>query len=301
MRNLLLVLLFYVTASLTAQDMPLTQVLIDGNGWEVAAEGFKFTDAACADAEGNFYFSDVAVGDAVYKIGLDGKVSKFIENTPKISGMKFGPNGSLYACQPGKEGRILAFDKDKKMSVIAENVQPNDLVVTHKGWVYFTETGKSSVTSVSPEGKVTTLKTSIAKPNGITLSPDQGLLAVSDHGGVYVWAYRIEADGSLTNEQAYMTMRAPGEFLPAKGDGMTTDAFSRYYVTTEEGLQMYDPTGRMGGVILKPQNGPMVSATFAGPGLAYLYVCSGDKIFRRKTKSHGILSFQGSVKTENYK
>ena len=125
------------------------------------------------------------------------------------------------------------------------------------------------------------------------MSPDQGTLAVSDYGGKYVWAFRIEKDGSLSYPQNYMTMRTPNSDPEvAKGDGMATDADNRYYVTSAEGLQMYDPTGRMGGVIAKPQNAGLVSATFAGPGLNYLYVACGDKVFRRKTKPKGVLFFQ---------
>ncbi len=35
-----------------------------------------------------------------------------------------------------------------------------------------------------------------------------------------------------------------------------------------------------------------VSVAFAGPDLSYLYVANGDKIYRRKTKTRGILYFQ---------
>jgi sugar lactone lactonase YvrE len=50
---------------------------------------------------------------------------------------------------------------------------------------------------------------------------------------------------------------------------------------------MFDPAGRMGGVIAKPNENSIVSVAFAGEDLAYLYVAAGDKIFRRKTKAKG--------------
>ena len=43
------------------------------------------------------------------------------------------------------------------------------------------------------------------------------------------------------------------------GDGMTTDAQGRYYVTSHLGIQMFDSTGREGGLIAKPQNKGTVS------------------------------------------
>src|SRR5438876_7635713 len=69
-----------------AGDEALSKVLIDGEGWQLVAEGFGFTDAACADAEGNFYFFDLGKGTGIQRIGPDGKVATLIDNTPKCSG-----------------------------------------------------------------------------------------------------------------------------------------------------------------------------------------------------------------------
>src|SRR5437879_3678453 len=81
-----------------AGDEALSKVLIDGEDWQLVAEGFGFTDAACSDAEGNFYFMDLGKGTAIQKITPSGTVSAFIEGAPKCSGLKFGPEGRLYAC-----------------------------------------------------------------------------------------------------------------------------------------------------------------------------------------------------------
>ena len=69
-----------VRAQNLAGDMALSLVLIDGEKWEVVASGYQFTDAACADADGNFYFTDVAKGTNIFKVGLDGKV-RHVRNT----------------------------------------------------------------------------------------------------------------------------------------------------------------------------------------------------------------------------
>src|SRR5216117_636604 len=271
-----------------AGDEALSKVLIDGEGWQMVAEGFGFTDAACADAQGNFYFFDLGKGTGIQRIGPDGKAASFLDNTPKCSGLKFGPDGRLYACTQGPKKQVVAIDVPSgKTTVLAEDVQPNDLVVSHKGFVYFTETGKGQVTITDGKGNVRVGATGINKPNGITLSPDQGTLAVSEYGGTNVWVYRVEKDGSLTAGERYITLRAPIGKPDSGGDGMTADAQSRYYVTSHVGIQMFDSTGRLGGVIERPQNKGTVSVVFAGPNLEYLYVCSSDKIYRRKTKAKG--------------
>lgn len=279
---------------LAAQDMPLTQVLIEGEDWQSVSKGHRFTDGLTTDADGNLYFADVAVGTTINRIGLDGKLTAVADNAPRISGMHFGPDGRIYACQGGSFGRIVAFDLEAgKMEVVAENVKPNDLVVTSDGHIYFTETGKMQVSHIAPGGAVQAAdvasKTAGAqRPNGIALTPDQGTLAVSDYGGRHTWVWRLGKDGSLDLRQPYITLRTPAPALPSKGDGMTTDAVGRYYVTSAVGLQMFDPTGRMGGVIAAPTRQPIVSVAFAGPGHQYLYVAAGDEIFRRKTKTSGV-------------
>ena len=286
--------LFPAISRVTAQDMPLTQVLIDGEGWQLVSDGHRFTDGLTTDGEGNLYFSDVAGGTTINCIDHEGMLTVVAEDAPRISGMHFGPDDRIYACQGGQFGRIVAFDlQSKTMKVIAENVKPNDLVVTDDGHIYFTETGKMQVSHIAPGGKVQAADVATSadgpqRPNGIALTPDQGTLAVSDYGGRYTWVWRLEQDASLSHRQPYITLRTPTPDLPSKGDGMTTDAVGRYYVTSTVGIQMFDPTGRMGGVIAAPTDQPIVSLAFAGPGHSFLYVAAGDSIFRRKTKTSGI-------------
>ncbi|MEX2580520.1 MAG: SMP-30/gluconolactonase/LRE family protein [Verrucomicrobiales bacterium] len=282
----------------TAQDMPLSQVLIEGEEWEPVAEGFEFTDGLCADGEGNLYFSDVKGGTAVYKVDLDGELSEFVEDAPGISGLQWGADGRLYACV-AREKRVVVFDADGTETELAADVRPNDLVVTHDGNLYFTMTPTQEIRRIDPEGAMTVVSEgAVTKPNGITLSRDQGTLAVSDHGGKHVWTFRIEEDGSLAHAAPYMTMRTPGEV--AKGDGMATDVHGRYYVTTAEGLQMFDPTGRMGGVVAAPDpEAGLVSVCFAGPDHAWLHVANGGTVYRRKTKTRGALFFEEPKENED--
>ena len=134
--------------------------------------------------------------------------------------------------------------------------------------------------------------------------------AVSESQGQFVWTYRINQDGSLDAKAAYMTLRRPidpkgefrsGELPPYKtasnGDGMTTDAAGRYYVTSALGVQVFDPTGRLCGVLDKPQpDKPLTSIVLAGPQRNLLYVTNGDRIFRRKVQASGTTAGAGAVR-----
>jgi enterochelin esterase family protein len=303
-------------------DMTLHRLLIEGEGWQPVVEGLTFCDGPMSDTEGNFYFSDMrGDGAGIYKISPDGKSAKLSDEG--VSGLKFGPDGRLYACQ-GSKKRLIAIDvKSGAVEEIATDVQPNDLVVNAKGQIYFTETGKKQVTFVDamtkeqrvadvtlnekgePAGKDDKVVNGINAPNGITLSPDQGTLAVSDYRGGNVWTFRVNADGTLDAKSPSMTMRLPidpkGEFKQAEpppynpasgGDGMCSDEQGRYYVATTLGVQIFDSTGRMCGVITRPQpEKPLTSCALSGAGRSYLYVTNGDKIFRRKVQAKGAVFY----------
>ena len=282
-----------------ASDFTLHKLLLEGETWQVAVEGLTFADAPCADAAGNLHFSDVRAG-GIYRLNADGSKTKLSDET--ASGMKFGPDGRIYGCLGAKK-HIFALDlKTNAVEVIATDVQPNDMVITERGHIYFTETQKKQVTFLDVKTKaVRAVDTGLANPNGIALSPDQGTLAVSESGGQFVYTFRINPDGSLDAKIPYMTMRRPidpkGEFksqeLPpylarASGDGMTSDTVGRYYVTSALGVQVFDPTGRLCGVLVKPQpDKPLTSCTLAGPQRDILYATNGDKIFRRKVQAVG--------------
>jgi gluconolactonase len=281
-----------------AGDDALVKILPQEGGWELVKDGLGFTDAACSDKEGNFYFSDLNSAK-LYKVSVDGKATVWFEGNQKISGMKFGPDGRLYCASQGTLGgardetkTIIAIEPDsKKITTIATTVTPNDLVVSKAGWIYFTDTAAGQVimcptqTEKLPRPRVAA--GGIAKPNGIGLTPDGKFLLVSEYGGTNVWSYVVKEDGTLWAGERYMDLRKPENRPDAGGDGMTVDATGRPFITSHVGIQMFDATGRLGGVINKPSEKGCVSVAFAGPDHSWLYACAADKVFRRKTLTKG--------------
>ncbi len=276
-------------------DLTLLRLLMPGESWEVVAENLGFADAPCADAAGNFYFSDMRA-PAVYKVdAADGSRTELCKES--VSGLKFGPDGLMYGCQ-GAQNRVISLDPQSgAVKIVATQVTPNDLAVSSDGFIYITETKDQRVTRIDPKnGETTVVDTGITRPNGIALSADQGTLAVSDSGGEFAWMFRVNADGKLDAKMPTMTLRLAidpkGEFkfnepppyqIASKGDGMAVDKSGRYYVTSAVGVQVFDPTGRLCGVLPKPNEAqPLTSCTLAGPNHQYLYITNGNTVYRRK-------------------
>lgn len=278
-----------------AQDVRLGDVLIDGQNWELVAEGFTFTEGPAADLAGNLYFTDVFRAK-IHRINAQGKAEVFVEASGGSNGLMFGPDGRLYACQNAKQ-RIVAYDAQGKEAVIADGVKSNDLVVTRAGAVYFTDPENHQIWFVAGNGEKRVVDKGLSYPNGLILTPDQGTLVVADMKSPNLWAFRVETDGSLKFKQPYYTMRLQTGKLECGADGMTIDSAGRIYVATQVGLQMFDTSGRLGGVIDKPQSAWLSNAAFGGPNLETLYVTCTNKVYKRKINAKGIRYFDDAAKS----
>jgi enterochelin esterase family protein len=270
-------------AAFAADD--LSKILREGEGWQEVGSGYGFTDAACGDRNGNFYFSDLKA-NTIHKVAPDGKVTAWLEDGPSISGLKFGPDGRLYAAVQAPKKQIIAIaPATKEITVLAENVQPNDLIVSPRGFLYYTDTGRKMVIGLSITAPTPfTAATDLSAPNGIALSPDGNTLAVSEYRGTNVWTWKVGADGRLTDGKRKMTLRTPPNSTVSGGDGMTVDAAGRWHVTSLLGIQIFAPSGELLGVIPRPQDKGLVSCGLAGKDGDMLYACNSDKVFRRKTQ-----------------
>ena len=87
-----------LTGTAAAQDMQLHEILVEGEGWQLVGDGYKFTEGPVADAAGRVYFTDVG-GSKIYRLDDEGKPAVFVDDAGNPSGLKFGPGGKLYCCQ----------------------------------------------------------------------------------------------------------------------------------------------------------------------------------------------------------
>jgi sugar lactone lactonase YvrE len=266
----------------------ITEFLDPESEWELVSQGHRFTEGPAVDRSGSVFFTDIP-NNRIHRIGVDGKVSVFKEDTGAANGLMFGPDGRLYACQNGRK-RIVAYDAEGKESVVADGVESNDLAITARGEIYFSDPANKRVWFIDSKGAKRIVHEGIRTPNGVVLSPDQALLMVADSSERWVWSFQIQPNGSLANGQPFYRLEI-GEEFTSGADGMTVDSEGHLYVTSREGLQICDQPGRVVGIINKPQPGSLSNAVFGGPDLKTLYVTAGDKVFRRKMRRQGVTSW----------
>jgi gluconolactonase len=270
----------------------LADLLIDGQDWQLVAEGYTFTEGPAVDKAGNVYFTDT-LRSKIYRIDDQGKAVLFVEQSFGTNGTMFGPDGRLYGCQNGKK-RIVAYDSSGTAATIAENVKSNDLVVTRTGGIYFTDPENKQVWYIPPGGEPRVVDKGLGYANGLILWPDQATLVVADMRTTDLWAYRIEPDGSLKFKQAFYTLSAPDGKIDSGADGMTVDTAGRVYATSHLGLQVFDAQGRLSGIIAKPQTAWLANVVFAGPQLDTLYVTCTNRVYKRKINAKGLRYFDAA-------
>ena len=271
----------------------LKEILIPGEEWQLVGEGYRFTEGPTANGKGEVCFNDVGAAKT-YKVALDGKVSVFLEDSKKGDGQAFGPDGRLYS-NAGATAQVIAWDAQGKAAVIAEGIKGNDIVVRADGAMYvtdpFTTPGNSKIMFISATGEQKQVDGGIRFANGLTLSPDQSLLYVADSSSHWVYSYQVQPDGSLKHKQKYYHLHVPDDADSSGADGMRVDRDGRLYVATRMGLQICDQAGRVNCIIPTP-NGKCANLTFGGENFDTIYVCAGDKVFKRKLKIKGAHAWQ---------
>ena len=270
------------------------QILIPGEEWKLVSEGHRNADGPAVSATGELFFTDPA-SNRIHKVELDGKVRVFAENTNGVSGLMFGPDGRLYA-GASRSRQIVAYDASAKPHVLAEEAPANDLAVNVKGDLYFTDSANKKVWFLPKGGKPRVVDEGIDFPNGVLLSPDQTLLYVADYNGQLSWAFQIQPDGSLSHKQRYFYVHMPDAAVRSGADGMAVDSEGRVYIATLLGVQVFDQIGKCHAIIPPPQSGSFTNVEFGGPDMDEMYVTNGDKVFKRKTKVKGVLSWRPPIK-----
>ena len=96
----------------------------------------------------------------------------------------------------------------------------------------------------------------------------------------------------MTCKEAYYPPRLVRGEQSTGVAGIAVDTEGRIYASTRAGVQMFDPTGRLSGVLAKPATPALGPITFGGPEGTTLYVACGDKVFARKTKAKGVFPSQ---------
>lgn len=260
---------------------------------------FQFTEGPAWDMQGNLYFSDVSA-NKIYKMNKDGGISVFIEPSGHANGLMFEHKDKLLVCQ--MDGQLVSINPEtKKVTVLTDKYNgnrynaPNDLVVDKNGGIYFTDPlfrapqplpqEKQAVYYISNNGKVTLLLEIPEAPNGIILSPDEKTLYVISSMQKDMWAYPVISPGELGEGSIFCELSQAKGKDNSGGDGVSIDSKGNLYIASELGVQIFNPEGKLLGIIKFPEQ--PANVTFGGPNMKTLYVTARTSLYSAKMEVSG--------------
>jgi gluconolactonase len=268
-------------ASVYGQD----SVVAPGAKVSLVKSGFGFTEGPAVDADGNVFFTDIPK-QTIYKWDYkDNSLSVYREKTGMANGLMFDENGNLIACEMGNR-RITLDDMKGHITVLAQEYkgkkfnQPNDLWIDPKGGIYFSdpfygrdtsglEQGTMQVYYISPDRKkVSRVTRDLVQPNGLIGTPDGKKIYIGDHGAKKTWVYTIMYDGTLKDKSL---------FCGNGSDGMTMDEKGNVYLTVDDYILVYIPSGMMIKSIKLPDK--PTNMVFAGKDRKTLFITARPSVY----------------------
>lgn len=263
-----------------------SSIIAEGAQLQEVSNQFSFTEGPAIDSKGNVYFTDQP-NNKIWLYDIHGELSLFMDKAGRSNGMYFDQDDNLYTCADEKN-EIWKINKNSKVKVLVKSFEeksfngPNDLWVSKKGFIYFTDPyyQRSYWERKSPDlnhmglyvldrkQQVILLDKDFNRPNGIVGTPDGKYLYVADIGDNKIYRYDIMKDGTLSNKKLFANQGS---------DGMTLDNQGNLYLTGNV-ITVYNPKGEKIEQIDVPAKWT-ANVSFYGKDRNILFVTASEKIF----------------------
>lgn len=253
-------------------------------------------------------WSDVE-GNCLYRWSPQEGVSTWLQPSNYQNGHSRDPAGRIVACSHGERG-ILRQEADGNWHLLVDHFRgkrlnsPNDVTVKSDGTIWFTdpsfgltqpeqgyggqqEQPGSFVYRYDPDtDELTAVITEMERPNGLTFSPDESYLYVSDtsaheHPQLHRYVRRYPViDGCRVGLGKVFAEVSPGE-----PDGIRCDRQGHLFACAQDGVHIFDPDGTCLGKIRVPHTSSNI--TFGGPNCDQLFIAATNCLYRISLNTQG--------------
>lgn len=239
----------------------------------------------------------------------DGHVSTFAQPSGFQNGHALDLQGRVIAASHGRRC-VTRLDHDGVWRDLVSHIggkrlnSPNDVVVKSDGSIWFTdptygidsnyeghravaELASADVYRLDPAtGEVGVVVSEMLRPNGLSFSPDEGTLYVSDTGQTHdpslapvIRAYPVSLDGRSLGEGLDFAHAPSGVF-----DGFRCDDRGNVWTSTGDGVCVYAPDGTHIGSIPMPE--VVSNLCFGGPRRNRLFITAQTSLYAIYVNAH---------------
>ena len=303
------------TPTVVGMALEIPGVVRNGSPIERILTGFDGLDDPIGLTDGTLVFSEPGARRVHRMNPTTNAVSVLVADSNESHGVTEDANGRLISAQAWDGStRIGVIHPPQRQAVLAADFggqpfsRPNDLIVTRKGGVYFTDPGLTvqqaealvkrlgkplgprlppAVYYIPPGGRAVRIEDQMIRPNGIQLSRDEKTLYISDSNGAEVIAWEIQPDGLVRNRRAFGTLTGRSTRDNGLGgvrsfaDGMTIDNDGRLYVATGGGVEVLSAEGRhLGTIPVRCAPADCQNLAFSGPEKRTLYVGGAGSLYK---------------------
>lgn len=277
------------------------------------ASGYSFTEGPVwSPTLQAVLFTDIPNNRILRWSETDGSET-YIENSHFAIGLYFDRNERLISCEHTTR-RLVRYpsigDAGDPPETLADRYNghvlnsPNDVVVrASDGAIFFTDPpfgvreeqgeligyqhameydGCGVFRVTRDPGAPEPVTTGIYRPNGLCFSADEGRLFVSDSSETDHRVYVLPVIGGEVRDE-------PAPFIDIDSgvpDGMRVDEQERIYVSTLEGVQVFNPEGNKIGLIPVPEM--VTNICFGGSERNVLYITATSSLYRIELNTKGV-------------
>lgn len=298
-------------AKILLADKGMEKIIPENAQLEILDTSFQFTEGPVWNKEGFLLFSDIPANRIVKWIPDEG-FSTYLEPSNNTNGLTFDNSGKLIMCAHSARG-IFRQNEDGSLSELAHKYlgqklnSPNDLIISSKGIIYFTDpcwglngNEKSPDKEVKFNGSymlidsvLTIFDTTLWRPNGIALSPDQKTLYVTDmfenntSPVKLLYRYQLDEKGSPVSKEIMAVTDPKDVILSETGgfDGIKTDVEGNIYCTGPRGIVILSAEGKYLGTIVTPKS--PANCAWGDADYKTLYITARKDIYRIKLNIEG--------------
>lgn len=260
---------------------------------EKLAGGMKFIEGPVwvgEGAAGRLVFSDIPANE-LKEWSPEGGLKVFRTPSNNTNGNTLDLEGRLVSAEHSAR-RVSRTEADGTVVTVVDRVDgkrfnsPNDVVVKSDGTFWFTDPpyglprdqpkeldGHFVFRHDPKSGQTTKVSSQHDMPNGLAFSPDEKRLYVADSGRPRnLLVYDVREDGTLSEGKVFATIDKGGP------DGIRVDAAGNVWSSAGDGVQIFDPSGRLVGRILCPES--PANLAFGGPDGKWLFLTSRTSLYR---------------------